>query len=165
MENFQKYIPWIIGAVVIIYVLRKLTTKTSLLPQTQIVQTPQPDIYAESRSKAFELLSTLGVAQTQADVDKSRIAEASALERLRIGAEKDINLSAIEFQNRLANLTILQRAQDNQIQQRAIDRYYSSRNTQSIIGSIGQTLGSIFGSKGRNIFTPPTFPSNNFGGF
>jgi hypothetical protein len=168
MENIKQYLPWIIGAVVLIYVLRKLTTKTSFLPQTQLIQTPQTDPYAESRSKAFELLTGLGISQTQADVERSRISEASALERLRIGAERDVNLSAIEFQNRLANLNILQRDQDRQLQQSAIDRYYSSRNNQAIFGSINQALNSIFRNRNGNIFgTPKTFPSSSFefGGF
>lgn len=169
MENIKQYLPWIIGAIVFIYVLRKLTTKTALVPQTQFVQTPQVDAYAEARSKAFELLTGLGIAQTQADVERSRIAEASSLERFRIEAEKDVNLSAIQLQNRLANLNILQRSQDYQLQQSAIDRYYSSRNTQSIVGSITQALGQIFGNRsGGNVFgTPPTFPRSqfDFGGF
>lgn len=169
MENFQKYIPWIIGGVVIIYVLRKLTTKTALLPQTQFVQTPQTDPYSDARSKAFELLANLGIAQTQADVEKSRINEQSAIERLRIGATQDVNLTQIELQNQLANLAFLQRSQDMQAQNAAIDRYYSSRNTQAITGSISQALSQIFGSRSRNVFgTPTTFPqgtSFDFGGF
>jgi len=168
MENIKQYLPWIIGAVVLIYVLRKLTTKTSFLPQTQLIQTPQVDPFAESRSKAFELLTGLGITTTQAEIEKFRISEASALERLRIGAERDVNLSAIEFQNRLENLNILQRDQDRQLQQGAIDRYYSSRNTQAIFNSISQTLGQIFANRNRNVFgTPPTFPqfSSDFGGF
>lgn len=168
MESIKQYLPWIIVAVVGIYVIRKLTTKTAFLPQTQFTQTSQPDPYAESRSKAFELLSSLGIAQTQATVEQSRIAEASALERLRIGAERDVNLSAIEFQNRLTNLNILQRDQDRQFQQSAIDRYYSSRNNQAIFGSINQALSTIFQNRTGNIFgTPKTFPSYSFdfGGF
>lgn len=168
MESVKQYVPWIIGAVVLIYVLRKLTTKTAFLPQTQLIQTPQTDPYAESRSKAFELLSGLAIAQTQASVEKNRIAESSALERLRIGAERDVNLSVIEFQNRLANLNILERNQDRQLQQSAIDRYYSSRNNQAIFGSINQALSSVFQSRTGNIFgTPKTFPqtSFDFGGF
>jgi len=168
MENFTKYLPWIIGAIVLLYVLRKLTTKTSFVPQTQFTQTPQPDIYADARSKAFDLLAGLGIAQTQADVEKSRIAEASALERLRIGSEEKINLSAIDYQNRLASLNFFQRGQDTQLQQSAIDRYYSSRNTQSIVGSISQALSQIFGARSTsgNIYrTPPIFSSFDTGSF
>ncbi len=168
MENIKQYLPWIIGAVVLIYVLRKLTTKTSFLPQTQLIQTPQTDPYAESRSKAFELLAGLGASQTQSDLEKMRISETSAINRLRIGAEKDVNLSAIEFQNRLANLQVMQRSQDIQLQQSAVDRYYSSRNNQAILGSINQALSTVFGSRTGNIFgTPKTFPqtSFDFGGF
>jgi len=158
MENFQKFLPWIIGAVVLVYVLRKLTTKTSLVPQTQFVQTPQPDPYAESRAQAFNLLAGLGVAQTQADVEKARIA-----------SEEKINLSAVDFQNRLASLNFFQRNQDIQSQNAAIDRYYSSRNTQSIVGSISQALSQIFGarsgSSGAIYRTPPIFSSYDTGSF
>jgi len=158
MENFQKFLPWIIGAVVLVYVLRKLTTKTSLVPQTQFVQTPQPDPYAESRAQAFNLLAGLGVAQTQADVEKARIA-----------SEEKINLSAVDFQNRLASLNFFQRNQDIQSQNAAIDRYYSSRNTQLIVGSISQALSQIFGARSGssgNIYrTPPIFSSYDTGSF
>jgi hypothetical protein len=167
METFKQYLPWIIGAVVILYVLRKLTTKTAFLPQTQFVQTPQVDPYAEARSKAFELLTGLGIAQVQGDVERARIQETSTLEKLRIAADENVNLSAIDVQERLGQLNFMQRSQDQQIQQGAIDRYYSSRNTGSIVGSISQALSSIFGQRGGNVFTPPTFPKSGFtfGGF
>jgi hypothetical protein len=167
METFKQYLPWIIGAVAILYVLRKLTTKTAFLPQTQFVQTPQVDPYAEARSKAFELLSGLGIAQIEGDVERARIQETSTLEKLRIAADENVNLSAIDVQERLGQLNFMQRSQDQQLQQGAIDRYYSSRNTGSIVGSIAQTLSSIFGQRGGNVFTPPTFPKSGFtfGGF
>jgi hypothetical protein len=166
MESIKQYLPWIIGAVVVIYVLRKLTTRTSLLPQTQIVQTPQVDAYAEARSKAFDALIGLGIAQTQSDVERSRIAETSSLERLRIGAEERINLSALDVQERLANLNYLQRDQDRQAQYGAINRSISAQNTGNIINSISQAISSVFGNRNRNVFgTPPTFPSSfSFGG-
>jgi hypothetical protein len=164
MESIKQYLPWIIGAIVVIYVLRKLTTRTSLLPQTQIVQTPQADAYAEARSKAFDALIGLGVAQTQGDIERAKIAEASSLERLRIGAEENINLSALNVQERLANLNFLQRDQDRQVQQSAINRTISAQNTGNIVSSISQAISSIFGNRNRNVFgTPPTFPT--FGGF
>jgi hypothetical protein len=164
MESIKQYLPWIIGAIVVIYVLRKLTTRTSLLPQTQIVQTPQADPYAEARSKAFDALIGLGVAQTQGDIERAKIAETSSLERLRIGAEENINLSALNVQERLANLNFLQRDQDRQMQQSAINRTISAQNTGNIVSSISQAISSIFGNRNRNVFgTPPTFPT--FGGF
>lgn len=164
MENFTKYLPWIIGAVVVLYVLRKLTTKTSLLPQTQFTQTAQPDPFAEMRAKAFDALIGLGIAQTSADVERLKIDEASSLERFRIGAEERVNLSAIDVQERLGQLSFLQRDQDRQAQIGAINRTVSSQNTGSIVNSISQAISSIFGNKGGNIFgTPPTFPK--FGGF
>jgi hypothetical protein len=167
METFKQYLPWIIGAVVILYVLRKLTTKTAFLPQTQFVQTPQTDPYAEARSKAFELLSGLGIAQIEGDVERARIQETSTLEKLRIAADENVNLSAIDVQERLGQLNFFQRSQDRELQQGAIDRYYSSRNTGSIVGSISQALSAIFRPNGAGVFTPPTFPKSGFtfGGF
>jgi len=166
MESIKQYLPWIIGAVVVIYVLRKLTTRTSLLPQTQFVQTPQADPYAESRSKAFDALIGLGIAQTQGDIESARIAEASSLERLRIGAEENINLSALKVQERLANLNFLQRDQDRQLQEGAINRTISAQSTGNIVGSISQVLAQIFGNRNRNVFgTPSTFPQSQYGGF
>ena len=55
------------------------------------------------------------------------------------------------------------REQDRQLQQSAIDRYYSSRNTQGIVGSIGQALSGIFGSGNTGSFrTPPIFGGFGF---
>ena len=161
MENFKQYLPWIIGGIVILYVLKKATTRTGFAPQTQLTQTPQPDAYAEARSKAFESLIGLGVTQTTAETS-------SALERARIASEEKINLTALNVQERLAQLTSLERSQDRAVQQGAIDRYYSSRNTGTILNSVNQALSTIFGNRrGGNVFgTPPTFPSTtSFGGF
>lgn len=158
METVKQYLPWIIGAIVIIYIARKLTTKTSLVPQTQLIQTPQSDAYTEARSQAFQSLIGLAGITTQTEA-------ATNLETLRINAEQSINLAGINASERIANLNAFQREQDRQVQQTAIDRYYSSRNTGQIVNSISQALSSIFANRGGgNIFgTPPTFPS--FGGF
>lgn len=157
MESLKQYAPWIIGAIVILYVLKKATTRTGFAPQTQLTQTPQPDPYAEARASAFGSLLQVGVAETQSD-----------LEKFRIASEERVSQSALGVQERLAQLTSLQRYQDSQVQQGAIDRYYSSRNTQTILGSVNQALSSIFGNRrGGNVFgTPPTFPTTtSFGGF
>lgn len=161
MENIKQYLPWIIGAVVILYVLKKVTTRTGFAPQTQLTQTPQPDAYAEARSKAFDTLASLGIAQTTSQAQ-------SDLEKFRISSEERVNLSAINLQQYLGQLTSFQRSQDTQLQQGAIDRYYSSRNTQTILSSINTALSGIFGNRrGGNVFgTPPTFPTTtSFGGF
>lgn len=165
METLTKYLPWIIGAVVVLYILRKATTRTALLPQTQITQTPQVDPFNEARSKAFDTLVGLGIAQTQADLESNRIAVASDLESKRIASGETISLSSFDVSRYIANLNYLQRDQDRQSQDNAVNRYYSSRNTGSIVGSITQTLGQLFGNRqGGNVFgTPPTFP--RFGGF
>ena len=165
MEKIKQYLPWIIGAIVVLYIVRKATTRTALLPQTQITQTPQVDPFAEARATAFGQLIGLGVAQTQSDLESKRIDVASDLESKRIASGETISLSSLDVSRYIANLNLLQRDQDRQLQESAIDRYYSSRNTQAIIGSIGTALGGIFGNRqsGGNIFgTPPTFP--RFGG-
>lgn len=157
MESIKQYLPWIIGAIVILYVLKKVTTRTGFAPQTQLTQTPQPDAYAEARSKAFGSLLELGVAETQSD-----------LEKFRIESTERVSQSALSVQERLAQLTSLERYQDRQVQQGAIDRYYSSRNTATILNSVNQALSGIFANRrGGNVFgTPPTFPTTtSFGGF
>ena len=183
MEALKKYAPWIIGAIILIYVLRKATTRTALLPQTQITQTPQVDPFAETRASAFEQLIGLGIAETQADIAKSgfdlesrrlateanleakRIASAFDLESKRITSGETINLSSLDISRYIANLNFLQRDQDRQVQQRAIDRSFNSVDTRSIVSSVSQALGNIFSNRqGGNVFgTPPTFP--RFGGF
>lgn len=183
METFKKYLPWIIGAIVVLYILRKMTTRTALLPQTQITQTPQVDPFAESRANAFEQLVGLGIAQTQADIARTqadvearsiataanleakRISSAFDLESMRIASGETVSLSSLDISRYIANLNFLQRDQDRQLQENAVNRYYSSRNTGNIVGSITQTLGQLLGNRqGGTVFgTPPTFP--RFGGF
>lgn len=164
MEGIGKYLPWIIGGIVLIYIFRKATSGTSFVPQTALTQTPQPDAYAQARSDAFQSLIGLGVAQTQADVAQTQAANQNALEKYRIQAEQTVQLAGINASQTIANLNFLQRSQDTQVQQGAIDRYYSSRNNASIYNSIAQAINGIFGGQGRNIFgTPPTFPTSSFG--
>ena len=164
MEKIKQYLPWIIGAIVVLYIVRKATTRTALLPQTQITQIPQVDPFAEARATAFGQLIGLGIAQTQSDLESKRIDVASDLESKRIASGETVSLSSLDVSRYIANLNFMQRDQDRQVQENAINRYYSSRDTTSIIGSISQALGSIFGNRqGGNIFgTPPTFP--RFGG-
>ena len=164
MEKIKQYLPWIIGAVVVLYIVRKASTRTALLPQTQITQTPQVDPFAEMRATAFGQLIGLGIAQTQSDVESKRIDVAADLESKRIASGETVSLSSLDVSRYIANLNFLQREQDRQVQQNAVNRYYSSRDTGNIVGSISQTLGNIFGNRqGGNVFgTPPTFP--RFGG-
>ena len=165
METLKKYAPWIIGAIVVLYIVRKATTRTALLPQTQITQTPQVDPFAEMRATAFGQLIGLGIAQTQSDLESKRIDVASDLESKRIASGETVSLSSLDVSRYIANLNFLQRDQDTQLQQKAIDRYYSSRNTGTILSSINQGLNTLFGgNRSVNVFgTPPTFP--RFGGF
>jgi hypothetical protein len=94
---------------------------------------------------------------------------------------QESNLDFKRFQQegllRQFELYLQQREQDRQLQQGAIDRYYSSRNTGQtgqIIGSVAQALGNIFGGSGRGIFdvgsndpfrTPSTFPRQYSSGY
>lgn len=165
METLKQYAPWIIGAIVVLYIVRKATSRTALLPQTVITQTPQVDPFAEARSNAFDTLVGLGIAQTQADLESNRISTAANLESQRIASGETVSLSSLDVSRYIANLNFLERDQDRQVQERAIDSYYSSRNTGTILGSINQGLNTIFGNRqGGSVFgTPPTFP--RFGGF
>lgn len=165
METLKQYAPWIIGAIVVLYIVRKATMRTALLPQTQITQTPQVDPFAEARATAFGQLIGLGIAQTQSDLESKRIDVASDLESKRIASGETVSLSSLDVSRYIANLNFLHRDQDRQLQQNAVNRYYSSRDSTSIVGSISQALSNIFGNRqGGNIFgTPPTFP--RFGGF
>jgi hypothetical protein len=63
-----------------------------------------------------------------------------------------------------ANLNFLQRQNDLQAQNNAINRYYSSRTSGDIVNSISQALSSIFSptsSSGGVFGTPPIFGGFN----
>lgn len=172
MENFKKYLPWIIGAVVLVFILSRLRGGggTMLAPQTQLTETPQPDAYALPRFEAFQSLIGLASTQVQADAETERARIAGevtgraqdiqyALGRyaLDVGLEKTDIIA--EAQRRAAEIAMWSREQDRQVQQGAIDRYYSSRQGPGITTSIIQALGNIFSNRGGgSVFTPPTFP-------
>lgn len=175
MENWKQYLPWIIGAVVLLYVVSKMRQKTILAPQTQITQTPQVDPYLEARTNAFSSLVALAGIEAAQDTEKFKsavgltVANKSYDTQFNIANrmyDSEIAMAKIyaDASNYAANLNLFQRNQDRQIQQGAIDRYYSSRNLDSITNSIALAVGSIFGKKGGgNIFgTPKTFPSLGF---
>jgi hypothetical protein len=160
MGDFKKYIPWIIGGAIVLIVLSRLSGRsTRLVPQTQFVETPQMDQLAESRLSAFQgLLQVIGL-QIGADTEARRaeIQRELGLKALDVDLSK-ANLFA-QAAEREAQYNFFARENDRQIQQSAIDRYYSSRNTGNIIGSVTQALSSIFGNRGGGgVFTPPTFP-------
>lgn len=176
MEDFKKYLPWIIGAVVALIVLSRLRGQsTRLVPQTQITESQQVDQFAEPRAGAFMGLLELAGLQigAEAETERARIAGAVAGRAQRF--QFDLGLRALETDlsktsiladaaRRTAEFDFLSRENDRQVQQSAIDRFYSSRQTSDIIGSVSQALSGIFGGSRRNtIFTPPTFPSG--GGF
>jgi len=226
METLKKYLPFIILIVVGYFLLKKFSGGSkgvSFLPQTQFSQQQQIDPLAEVRSKAFDTLASLGIAQTQSDITREQNAQnfaiagksldvqsqgqgyqfqlgsqgiASDLEsRLRgfdiaqrLGlASNETDLAKANLNTELAKylqsqqlsfnmfqqnaylqalqLQLQQRDQDRQLQQAAIDRYYSSRNTGSIIGSISQALAGIFGggaTGGGTFRTPPIFGFESF---
>lgn len=177
MEAFKQYLPYIIVGAVVLYLIRKLASQqTALVPQTQFVETPQVDPFTESRASAFQGLLQLAGLQIGAEAETERARIAGALTgraqdvQLALGTRAfDVDLAKADLYaraaERAANLNFLTREQDRQIQQGAIDRYYSSRTTSDIIGSVSQTLSNIFGNRGGRggIFTPPTFPSGGFG--
>lgn len=172
MESLKKYLPWIIGGVIALIVLMRLRGQsTRLVPQTQIVETPQVDQLAESRAGAFAgLLQVIGLQiGEEASTERARIAGAVAGRAQRF--QFDLGLKALETDlsktsiladaaRRAAEIDFQSREQDRQVQQRAIDRYYSSRTTSDIVGSVSQALGSIFGGRRQGtIFTPPINPN------
>lgn len=174
METFKKYLPWIIGGVVLLFVLSRL--KTNLVPQTALTQTPQPDPYAADRASAFQSLIGLAGIQTQADTQAreneltTTLASRAQEIQYQLGLKSlDVDTARINsaYQSALnaTNLQFLNREQDRQLQQGAIDRAADSKTTQTILGSINTALSTIFNQRNRNgnIFgTPPTFPSGGF---
>lgn len=186
--DWQKYLPWIIGGAIVLYIFTKMRSRTVLAPQTQITETPQTDPYLEARSGAFgslvelagniaaqDTVKSIGLAREDtaktlglAKEETARFATSTGLTIANRSFDTQISLANIyaQVQNYAANLNILNRNQDRQIQQSAIDRYYSSRNLESIAGSISTALGSIFGNRSGSgsIFrgTPPTFPGFTF---
>lgn len=154
-ETIKKYLPWAIVAVVVLFLARRLMGgRTILAPQTQFSEVAQPDPFAVARATAFGELIGLGIVETQARIG-------AEVEMARIGAYE-------RAASRSANLTFMEREQDRRVQQSAIDRYYSSRQTSDIIGSIAGAVGSIFGRQGSGgvVMGPRTPPWNpNFRGF
>ncbi len=174
METFKKYLPWIIGGVVLLFILSRL--KTNLVPQTSLTQTPQADPYAADRATAFQSLIGLAGIQTQAETQRQETALTTSLASRAQEIQRELGLKSFDVDTQRinaayqaainsANISFLQREQDRNLQQSAIDRAYSSQSTQQILGSINTALSSIFGNRGRNpnVFgTPPTFPSGGF---
>lgn len=226
METFKKYLPIIIIAIVGYFLLRMFSGSKgpTILPQTQITETPYTDPNAQFRLPAFEALANLGAAQisSERDIqlaniqkDISRGEQVNVANIARGEQVNQFNIAMQQLQNQLRQFDLLQilglaseetelekasiqseltkflqerqisfstflensrlrqfelelgsREQDRQLQQAAIDQYFRQRSggsTGSIINSISQALGGIFGGSGGGIFTPPTFPG--FGGF
>ena len=114
----------------------------------------------QTQLRQFDLLEILGLKSEETEIAKTGL-QTELAKYLQTSRDQSI-LRQLELQ-------LQQREQDRQLQQGAIDRYYSSRNTGQIIGSISQALSGIFGGGNRgSVFgTPPTFPGGgfNFGGF
>lgn len=118
----------------------------------------------ESQLRQFDLLETLGLKSEETELAKTGL----QTELAKYLQETQLDFRRLQEQNYLEQLRLyfMQREQDRQFQQSAIDRLYSSRNTSNIVGSIAQAVSGIFGGQGSNIFgTPPTFPSSGLGGF
>lgn len=174
--DFKRYLPWIIGGAIVLFILLRLRGQsTRLVPQTQFVESQQVDQFAESRAGAFAgVLQVLGLQIEQdAETERARIAGevAGRAQKFQFdlglkGLETDLAKTNIlaDAARRSAEFDFLSRENDRQIQQSAINRYYSSRTTGNIIGSVSQALSNIFRPSGSGgIFTPPTFPRS--GGF
>lgn len=163
--DWQKYLPWIIGGVILLYVLTKFKQRTILAPQTQITQTPQIDPYLEARSKAFDSLVGLAVVEAAQDTEKFKSAVGLTVANKSYDTQVSLAQIYANAQMYADNLNLFQRNQDRQIQDSAIRRYYSSRNTEAISNSVSQALSSIFGNRRNSnvVFgTPKTFPEMGF---
>jgi hypothetical protein len=173
METLKKYAPWIIGGIVLLFILSRL--KTNLVPQTSLTQTPQPDPYAEDRATAFQSLIGLAGIQTQADAAREQLANETTLAQRAQEIQYALGLKSLDVESsrvnaayqsaiNAANLQFLNREQDRDLQQKAIDRANDSRTTGNILGSINAALTSIFGNRSSgNVFgTPKTFPIGGF---
>ncbi|HEY7161643.1 MAG TPA: hypothetical protein VH815_10310 [Acidobacteriota bacterium] len=186
MEDFKKYLPWIIGGIVLLYILKKVTSSsgTALIPQTQFTQTAQPDPYAQSRENVFTSLVQLAGLESQSDVqmrqaqtqEQANLLNAAVASQGIAGqvtqsanAANTALASSNAYLNALlqqANLNFLQRQNDLQAQNNAVNRYYSSRQSGDIVNSISQALSSIFSpttSSGGVFGTPPIFGGFNSG--
>src|SRR5215510_14538870 len=103
----MKYLPWIIIAVVAIYLLKKLSGgKTILAPQTQFSQVAQPDPFAAFRAKAFDTLANVGIAQIGAETRTKEIAAQSqaATQQFQLGQSGLVN----NLQAKLRELDVLE---------------------------------------------------------
>ena len=169
--DFKRYRPWSIGGAIVLFILLRLRGQsTRLVPQTQFIESQQVDQFAESRAGAFAgVLQVLGLQiGEEAETERARIAGevAGRAQKFQFdlglkGLETDLAKTDIlaDAARRSAEFDFLSRENDRQIQQSAIDRYYSSRTTGNIIGSVSQALSNIFRPSGSGeIFTPPTFP-------
>lgn len=170
MEDLKKYLPWIIGAVVVLLILRKLMsggTQQTIVPQTQFVQTPQTDPLAQLRGEAFNQLAQFGLgtiqAETAAYTAQTQSAASTALAQTQAQLQYQLANKSLDTQLQqtqlvtdaqaaAADLNLQQRANDIASQNAAIQRYYSSVNQANILGSINTALGTIFGGGGGGIF-------------
>lgn len=164
MDTIKQYLPWIIGGVVLIFILSRL--RTNIVPQTALTQTPQPDPYAQNRFDAFQSLIGLAGIETQARTEREQSQLSFDLASRTQEIQRELGLSQIQAALQSAQLNVLQRNQDRQFQQQSIDRANQSRTTQTILGSINTALQGIFGNRsqsGGGVFgTPKTFPIGGF---
>jgi hypothetical protein len=175
-EDLKKYAPWLVGGIIVFYVLYKLvggrgaaTAPAPIVPQTQITQTPQTDPFAELRGQAYQQLSSFGLGAIQAEAQAAIAQSQAALQAQTLGLQYQLGSQQIDAQTQQAGLLAQAQnyasqqayaAQQAQAaaQQSAINQYYSMRNQQSILGSVNTALGTLLGGfGGANVFTPPIF--------
>jgi endonuclease/exonuclease/phosphatase (EEP) superfamily protein YafD len=166
-EDFKKYLPWIIGGIVVLLILRKFLsggqTQQAIVPQTQFVQTPQTDPLAQLRGEGFTQLAQFGLGAIQAEAAaataqaqtaaQTALAQSNAnlqynLANKNIDAQLQQTQIMADAQAAAADLNYQQRANDVASQQAAINRYYSSVNQANILGSVNTALKNIFGGGG-----------------
>lgn len=170
-EELKKYLPWIIGGVVILYFVARAMKggggggPAPTAPQTQITQTPQTDPLAMLRGQAFQALTQFDLGAIQAEAETARANAALALAQQQqnlqyqlgaqqISASVDIANAQSQAQQQAAQNTYNSQIFQQQAQANALKQYYSAINQRSILGSINNAIGTIFGGGGGlgNIF-------------
>lgn len=164
--DIKKYLPYIIGGVVVLYLLYKVMGRGGggqavqpTVPQTQIVQTPQTDPLAVLRGQAFQTLSEFDLGAIQAEAQTAQANAGLALAQQQQNLQYQLGTQQIaagvqeasfaaQAQQQAAQNAYNQQMFQQQAQAQALSNYYGALNTQSILGSVNNALGTIFGGFG-----------------
>lgn len=166
--ELEKYAPWVVGALVVLYILYKFvggsgSAQQTIVPQAQITDTPQTDPLATLRGQAFQELAQfdLGAIQAEAGAQTSAQQTTAQSQLAQTEAQLSTQVQLASIDAGTENTSILAQAQqyandlqyeqatyNQQSQAAALQQYYNAINQQQIIGSIGSAVGGILGSGG-----------------